>query len=85
MDGENEICLFEDEEGREYAFTPVLNFSFRGGTYCALLPADTDPEDEDYGLLVMREENGSLTDIADENEAEAAFEEALLILDGMEE
>ena len=84
MDREDELYYFEDENGTEYPFTLVLTFSLGERTYYALLPADLDPEDEDYGLLVMRLEGEHLLDIPDEEEAEAVYEEAVAILDGEE-
>ncbi len=81
---EEDVVVFEDEDGTEFQFT-VLDYFFYNGEEYALLEEITDEnsEDEEGGCIVCRiesaeDENGEETEefvpVEDEDMAEKLFE-----------
>lgn len=72
-DGEQEqdIVVFEDEDGNEYEFTPVDYFFYNGDEYCLLTEIlDADEEEDPEGTEVIvckvteeKNENGEDEDV----------------------
>lgn len=69
-----------DEDGNEFELEHLDTMEYRGKTYMAFCPAaesEDAPEDEEYGLIIMKtvEENGEelLSTLDSEGEAEDVY------------
>ncbi len=57
MDGfEGELVTIEDEDGNEFELEHIDSLEYDGEDYSLFLPANTDPDDPDYGFIILREE-----------------------------
>ena len=74
MDSEfgGDIYTITDEDGVEYNLEHVDTIELGGGYYLAFLPADKDVDDEDYGIVLLKQVPGSeeLENLAEEEEEE---------------
>lgn len=74
----NDYITIEDDEGNEFALEHLDTIEFENQTYMAFLPADSNEEDEDYGIIILKviEENGEevLATVDDDNEAQKVYE-----------
>lgn len=52
----NDIITITDEEGNEYALEHLDTFEENGTYYLAFLPADLSEDDEDYGIILLKQE-----------------------------
>ncbi len=47
------LLTITDEEGNEYVLEHLDTIEMDGRFFLAFLPADMDPEDEEYGMVLM--------------------------------
>jgi uncharacterized protein YrzB (UPF0473 family) len=86
MDMDQEPVIFEDEDGNEYAFTP-LDFFFYNGDEYALLSEETEEDGEDEEgtevivcrVLTETDENGEETETFELVEDEELAEKLVAI------
>lgn len=77
----NDFVTIIDEDGNEFELEALDTIDYNGETYAAFLPTDTDEDDPDYGLIILRivtDENGedlyeSVDDDDQLNEVHEAF------------
>ena len=80
MSGEygDDYITITDDEGQNYELEVLNTFDFEGKTYGVFLPADMDPEDPDYGLIILEviddEEGGSFNSVDDEEELSRVYD-----------
>ena len=92
MDDE-ELVFFEDEDGKEYAFSLVRSFFYNGSEYALMrevTPEDSEEEDLDYIICeIVAGENGEddeeFIPVEDEELADTLFEIATTNLNEEEE
>ena len=82
----SDIITIEDEDGTEYQLEYIDTMDYNGSTFHAYLPTDIDPEDPDYGYIILRsviDENGEelLESIDDDAELNDVFEHFLVLLE----
>ena len=73
----DQIFTLTDEEGNESQFELIGNLDINGNTYVALVPVDSNSEEEEYVILTVEEdENGEefLEPIEDDDEYESIAE-----------
>jgi len=66
-----------DEEGEEYELEHLDTVEHEGIFYLAFLPADMDEDDEDYGLIIMKQvtaDGESWLEIPPDDELNAVYE-----------
>ena len=80
----DQIFTLTDEEGNESQFELIGNLDINGNTYVALVPVDSNSEEEEYVILKVEEdENGDefLVTIDDDDEFDEvadAFEDQFM-------
>lgn len=80
MSGEygDDYISITDEEGQTYELEVLHYFEFEGKTYGVFLPADMEPTDPNYGLVMLEtreDEQGVFYDsIDDEEELQRVYE-----------
>ncbi len=80
MSGEfgDDYITITDEEGQSYELEALHAFDFEGKSYGVFLPTDLEPEDPDYGLIMLRigeDEDGEFFDsIDDEDELQRVYD-----------
>ena len=82
----SDIITIEDEDGTEYQLEYIDTMDYNGSTFHAYLPTDIDPEDPDYGYIILRsviDENDEelLESIDDDAELNDVFEHFLVLLE----
>ncbi len=55
----SDIYTITDEEGNNYELEHVDTIELNGVYYLAFLPADMDPDDEDYGIVLLKQVPGT--------------------------
>ncbi len=55
----DDLLTITDEEGKEYVLEHLDTFEVDGSCYLAFLPADLSEDDEHYGLLILKKEEGN--------------------------
>ena len=74
-----------DDDGQEFELEVLDSMDYKGETFTALLPANMDEEDPDYGLIILRvvqDENGDelFESIDDDDELQDVYEHFMVIL-----
>ena len=66
----SDIYTITDEEGNNYELEHVDTIELNGVYYLAFLPADMDPDDEDYGIVLLKQVPGTeeLENLEDDEE-----------------
>ena len=52
----DDIITITDEEGNDFHLEHLDTLEIDGVFYLAFVPADMDPQDPDYGMILLREE-----------------------------
>lgn len=52
----SDIITITDDEGNTYSLEHLDTMELDGVYYLAFTPADMDPEDEEYGMVLLKEE-----------------------------
>ena len=73
MSGEygDDIITITDEEGKTYELEVLHTFDYEDKTYGVFLPTEMEPDDPDYGLIMLivgEDEEGSFFDSIDDEE-----------------
>ena len=75
----SDFITVTDEDGNDFELEHLGTLEYTGSSSMAVVAADMDVEDEDFGLILLRavEENGEqlLADIDDESELNAVYEQ----------
>ena len=80
MSGEfgDDYITITDEEGQSFELEVIHTFDLEGQTYSVFLPTDMEPEDPDYGFIILKageDEDGTFFDsIDDEDELMRAYD-----------
>ena len=73
-----DVITIEDEDGTEYELEVLSTLEYNGFTYLAVIPANTDQDDPDLEISVLKseEEDGEplLCAIEDEEELNAVYD-----------
>ena len=81
-----DVITIEDEDGTEYELEVLSTLEYNGFTYLAVIPANTDQDDPDLEISILKseEEDGEplLCAIEDEEELNAVYD---LIMDSIYE
>ena len=66
----SDIYTITDEEGNNYELEHVDTIELNGVYYLAFLPADMDPDDEDCGIVLLKQVPGTeeLENLEDDEE-----------------
>lgn len=79
-----DVITIEDEDGTEYELEVLSTMEYNGFTYLAVIPANTDQDDPDLEISILKseEEDGEplLCAIEDEEELKAVYD---LIMDSL--
>ena len=80
MDSEygQDLITITDEDGKEYELEKLSTVEYNGSLYYALVPAETDDEEEELEVSILKavQENGEeiLCTVDDEEELEKVYE-----------
>ena len=81
--GSNYITI-SDEDGNEFELEELATIEYDNDQYAALLPADMDENDPDYGYIILRmsEENGEMyyNTVDDEDVLVAVYDRFMQLL-----
>lgn len=73
-----DVITIEDEDGTEYELEVLSTLEYNGFTYLAVIPANTDQDDPDLEISILKseEEDGEplLCAIEDEEELNAVYD-----------
>ena len=74
-----------DDDGQEFELEVLDTMDYNGGTFMAFLPADTEEDDPDYGIIILRsviDEKGEevFESIDDEDELDDVYQHFMKIL-----
>ena len=74
-----------DDDGQEFELEVLDTMDYNGETYTAFLPADTDENDPDYGMIILRvvqDENGEevFESIDDDEQLQDVYEHFMVLL-----
>ena len=73
-----DVITLEDEDGTEYELEVLSTLEYNGFTYLAVIPANTDQDDPDLEISILKseEEDGEplLCAIEDEEELNAVYD-----------
>ena len=73
-----DFITLTDDDGNEMELECLDAVEYKGETYMCFLPADMDPDDDDYGYVILKiiEENGEelFADVDDEDELNAVYD-----------
>lgn len=73
-----DVITIEDEDGTEYELEVLSMLEYNGFTYLAVIPANTDQDDPDLEISILKseEEDGEplLCAIEDEEELNAVYD-----------
>jgi hypothetical protein len=79
------FITIEDENGEQFELELLGEMEYNGQGYKAFLPADTDEDDPDYGMIILRtmfDENGEeiFESVDDDREQEEVYERFMALL-----
>ena len=84
-----DFITIEDEEGNEFELEHLDTIEFEGMIYMAFLPADMDEDDEDYGIVILKQmiEDGEelLGSVDDGEELDRVYDHFMQLLFDEEE
>lgn len=73
-----DLITITDEDGKEYELEKLSTVEYNGSLYYALVPAETDDEEEELEVSILKgvQENGEeiLCTVDDEEELETVYE-----------
>ena len=73
----SDFLTLVDDEGNEFELEHLSTIEFEDQTYMAFLPADSDEDDPDYGIIILKvmEEDGEeiLGSVDDEAELDRVY------------
>lgn len=85
----NDIITVTDDDGNEFVLEHLHTLEYKDEVYMAFLPTDSDEDDPDYGLIILKviEENGEeiLGSVDDPDELQTVYEEFAKVLYDEEE
>lgn len=83
-DFEKDIITIVDDDGTEFNLEYIDTMDYNGSTYHAYLPTDIEPEDPDYGFIILRSvmdgEDELLESIDDDDELTDVFNHFMVLL-----
>ncbi|MBO5544300.1 MAG: DUF1292 domain-containing protein [Oscillospiraceae bacterium] len=87
--GPEQVTIVADD-GEEFVMEVVDRMDYNNQSYTLFLPAELDPEDPDYGFVLLREimeEDGSIyfESIDDDDELQDVYERFMVFLYGDED
>ncbi len=83
-----DIITITDEDGKDYVLEHLDTLEMNGVFYMAFLPADVDPESDDYGMVIMKTESDNGEEylvVPDDEETEQVYQAFMERLFGEEE
>lgn len=70
----SDFISISDDEGNNYELEHLDTIELDGTFYLAFLPTDIDEDDENYGIIILKQEKDEYLVVPPDDELELAYE-----------
>ena len=70
----SDFISISDDEGNNYELEHLDTIELNGTFYLAFLPTDIDENDENYGIIILKQEKDEYLVVPPDDELELAYE-----------